>query len=368
MMTKMRCLVRMGLTGIVPLEFISRVNLSFENHMKVDGRTKKCMTRSSTKELFTPFKEKEREFRSSRKLLKTLSPDESRSPKFNLFSDLEEYSKEEVMKTMAETMKQYMRKTRADYRLGISRPKIDDKDSLELKGQFLKELCDNTFSGSDHRDENEHIENILYSKGAIPSKTTADEKVAIQEMADYSQKWHNGTSRIRSTKTYDGLVAIQAQLNNLGREIKKVKSSSRILPEEQCKPFVLRTKAIYGRNPDLRERMERDLEARLMGETLVLNRSLDHLYGDYIELNDLNVPLELKRDQVDDLMPTIKEGEWWKIYMATKIKTWEILFLENRSAKIHVWKQKGPRCKEIDEFGEVSIIWNPMCDSSHAGI
>ncbi|GJZ58590.1 hypothetical protein Tco_0614084 [Tanacetum coccineum] len=59
----------------------------------------------------------------------------------------------------------------------------------------------------------------------------------------------------------------------------------------------------------LRERMELDLEARLMGETLVLNRSLDPFFEDYIELNDLNVPLELRRDQVDDLMPTIKESE-----------------------------------------------------------
>ncbi|GKA10314.1 hypothetical protein Tco_0689747 [Tanacetum coccineum] len=33
---------------------------------------------------------------------------------------------------------------------------------------------------------------------------------------------HNGTSRSRSTETSDGLAAIQAQLNNLGREIKKV--------------------------------------------------------------------------------------------------------------------------------------------------
>ncbi|GKA88481.1 hypothetical protein Tco_0810245 [Tanacetum coccineum] len=46
----------------------------------------------------------------------------------------------------------------------------------------------------------------------------------------------------------------------------------------------------------LRERMELDLEARLMGDTLVLNRSLDPLYGDYIELNNLNVPLEIRRD------------------------------------------------------------------------
>ncbi|GKB89180.1 hypothetical protein Tco_0961452 [Tanacetum coccineum] len=58
--------------------------------------------------------------------------------------------------------------------------------------------------------------------GAIPTKTAADAKVVIQEMAEYSQKWHNGTSRIRNTETFDGLAAIQAQLINLRREIKKV--------------------------------------------------------------------------------------------------------------------------------------------------
>ncbi|GJV92242.1 hypothetical protein Tco_1540055 [Tanacetum coccineum] len=55
--------------------------------------------------------------------------------------------------------------------------------------------------------------------------------------------------------------------------------------------------------------MELDLEARIMGEALILNRSLDPLYGDYIELNDLNEPLELRRNQVNDLEPTIKECE-----------------------------------------------------------
>ncbi|GKC74168.1 reverse transcriptase domain-containing protein, partial [Tanacetum coccineum] len=59
----------------------------------------------------------------------------------------------------------------------------------------------------------------------------------------------------------------------------------------------------------LRERIELDLKDRLIGEALILNRSLDPLYGDYIKLNDLNEPLELSRNQVDDLEPTIKEGE-----------------------------------------------------------
>ncbi|GJU51094.1 hypothetical protein Tco_1220649 [Tanacetum coccineum] len=111
-------------------------------------------------ELFTPYKEPEREFRSSRRHFKTLSLDELRSPDFNLFSD-QEYSEEEVAETMAETMEQYMSKTRADYGSGVARPKIEDKDNFELKGQFLKELRTNTFSGSDHEDANEHIEKVL---------------------------------------------------------------------------------------------------------------------------------------------------------------------------------------------------------------
>ncbi|GKB49608.1 hypothetical protein Tco_0900361 [Tanacetum coccineum] len=55
--------------------------------------------------------------------------------------------------------------------------------------------------------------------------------------------------------------------------------------------------------------VEPDLQARLLGEALILNRSLDPTYGDYIKLNDLNEPLELRRNQVEDLGPTIKDGE-----------------------------------------------------------
>ncbi|GJW63445.1 hypothetical protein Tco_0115329 [Tanacetum coccineum] len=77
----------------------------------------------------------------------------------------------------------------------------------------------------------------LLMKGAIPSKTAADAKTTIQEIDEYSQKWNNGTSRVISTETSYGLVAIQAQLNNLGREIKKVneKVYAAQVGCEQCK-------------------------------------------------------------------------------------------------------------------------------------
>ncbi|GJW39833.1 hypothetical protein Tco_0065678 [Tanacetum coccineum] len=103
------------------------------------------------------------------------------------------------------TMEQYLSKTRADYRSGVTRPKIDEKSPFELKGQFLKELRQNTFSGSDNEDANEHIEKVLKildlfhvpnitevilfyngldiptrqildSRGVVPTKTAADAK------------------------------------------------------------------------------------------------------------------------------------------------------------------------------------------------
>ncbi|GJZ58198.1 putative reverse transcriptase domain-containing protein [Tanacetum coccineum] len=76
---------------------------------------------------------------------------------------------------------------------------------------------------------------------------------------------------------------------------------------KSVKPASILIKRVYMLS--LREIMKLDLEARLMGETLVLNRSIYPFFDDYIELNDLNVPLELRRDQVDESMPTIEEGE-----------------------------------------------------------
>ncbi|GJW23349.1 hypothetical protein Tco_0033971 [Tanacetum coccineum] len=129
---------------------------------------------------------------------------------------------------MAKTMEQYMSKTRADYGSGVTRPKIMDKDHFELKGQFFKELRNNTFSGSNHEDANEYIEKVL-------------EIVDLFHIPNITQ---------------DQVM----------------------------------------------------LRAFPMSLTIAANRWTS-LYGDYIELNDLNVPLELRRDQVDDLMPTIEEGE-----------------------------------------------------------
>ncbi|GJU82021.1 pyruvate dehydrogenase (acetyl-transferring) kinase, mitochondrial [Tanacetum coccineum] len=397
---------------------------------------------------------------------------------------------------MSETMEQYMSKTRADYGSGVARPKIEDKDNFELKGQFLKELpFPMSLTGAARRWlRNEPTGSIttwdglktkILNKYCPPARTAKK----MEEINNFQQEPdENLYQASRSTKTSDGLAAIQAQLNNLGREIKKVneKVYAAQVGYEQCKgphytndfplkeegktleeayytnntnpsyqerrqsmedtlskfmsestkrheensnlikeiraltdasirnqgasiktleiqigqmsnvlqergfeslpssiegsygpqfseayseashidksiprkekdpgnmledikvPLILgrlflstaRAKIdVYKRkitlkvgeerivftsvNPasslikrvymlSLRERLELDLEARLIGETLVLNRSLDPFFENYIELNDLNEPFELRRNQGDDLMPTIEECE-----------------------------------------------------------
>ncbi|GJW80889.1 zinc finger, CCHC-type containing protein, partial [Tanacetum coccineum] len=83
------------------------------------------MTRSSTNELFTPYKEPEQEFRSSRRHFKTLRRRSGSNDRNH--GEIHE----------------------------------QDPNILELKGQFLKELRENTFSGLDNEDANEHIEKVL---------------------------------------------------------------------------------------------------------------------------------------------------------------------------------------------------------------
>nr|GEV08896.1 hypothetical protein [Tanacetum cinerariifolium] len=167
-----------------------------------------------TDELITPFESPERVFCSKKRLLKTPGLVESSSPELDLFFDIEEHSGEETTEIMTETMKQYMSKTRGNYASEVVRPEINDKTYFELKRKYLKGLCENTFSSSKHEDANEDIEKVL-------------EIVDLFHIPEVTQdqpfkKWHNGTSsKAKSTETSD-LAAIQAQLNNLRREIKKV--------------------------------------------------------------------------------------------------------------------------------------------------
>ncbi|GKA69759.1 hypothetical protein Tco_0775823 [Tanacetum coccineum] len=207
------------------------------------------MTRSSTKELITPFGNPERVFRSKRRLFETHDLVESSSPELGLFSDIEEHSEEETTEIMTETMENFAKilsavqnmKTQTNtskksLRL-LTYLKFSDGDIKIINALRFshvlnwsrKSLAQERTIGFDYKLGNPEnkvskqevilfyngldvpTRQILDSKGAIHIKIVADAKIAIKEMAEYSQKWHNGTSsKARSTETSDGLAAIQA--------------------------------------------------------------------------------------------------------------------------------------------------------------
>ncbi|GKD33338.1 protein kinase-like domain, concanavalin A-like lectin/glucanase domain protein [Tanacetum coccineum] len=68
---------------------------------------------------------------------------------------------------------------------------------------------------------------LLDSYGPIPSMTLVQALTMIQAMVDHSQKWHDGSSsrNIESSSNYKRIAAIVNKLENLSRDMKKLKEN-----------------------------------------------------------------------------------------------------------------------------------------------
>ncbi|GJR14371.1 hypothetical protein Tco_0797023 [Tanacetum coccineum] len=148
-------------------------------------------------------------------------------------------------------MEQYLALSRENQALGVVKPKIGGNVNFEIKSQFMRELREATFSGNKNEDAQDHVDRVLnilkdgwidslqelstlrislrgpLSKGPIPGMTTTQDLTVIQTMVDHSQKWHDGTSsgNITSNSNTDGLAAFISKLDNLGRDMKKLKEN-----------------------------------------------------------------------------------------------------------------------------------------------
>nr|GEV26997.1 hypothetical protein [Tanacetum cinerariifolium] len=133
---------------------------------------------------------------------------------------------------MMETMEKYMSKTYGNYWSGVVRLKINDKTHFELKGQYLKELRENISSGSEHEDANEHTKKFLEIIDLFHIiEVTQDQvmlRVFLMSLTGATSGWlkNEPSGSITNWETLKTLkiklAVIQAQLNNLRREIKKV--------------------------------------------------------------------------------------------------------------------------------------------------
>ncbi|GJS10600.1 hypothetical protein Tco_0367396 [Tanacetum coccineum] len=157
------------------------------------------MTRSSTKDLLTPFEEPKRVFHSTRKLFKTMSLDYSSSPDFDLFSNPENQS-EEVAEAMREpTMEEYMTITRINYESG------NEKGRIELKGRFLIKLRDNAFSETNGEDAIEHTKIFLVIVDSlnIPNIETNGDNTKVKWDPNNIEFENWLASKFRNHKTMD---------------------------------------------------------------------------------------------------------------------------------------------------------------------
>ncbi|GKD67323.1 retrovirus-related pol polyprotein from transposon TNT 1-94 [Tanacetum coccineum] len=108
----------------------------------------------------------------------------------------------------------------------------------------------------------------------------------------------------------------------------------------------------------LRERMKLDLEARLMGEALMINRSQDPSFEDFIKLNNINTSVELRRNQVKDLGLTIGDGEVINKPITDIIKT-----RNNESFEEYPIVENMDGYRDQD-MGDV-IFGEPFCKASY---
>ncbi|GJY56030.1 hypothetical protein Tco_0455145 [Tanacetum coccineum] len=250
------------------------------------------------------------------KHFKTLSLDGSRSPDFDLFSDQDEYSEEEV----AETMEQYMSKTQADYGSRVARPKIEDKDNFNCTNKeglygdrifgSLTSYGDSRINKSIPQKEKDpgsftlpcYINNVCFDNALADLGAS----VSVMPLSTYPNL---GLGKLAHTKLTvelaDRIVKYpkgiaENVLVGIGKFVFPVDFIILDMPED-IKVFLILGRPFLSTAHAKIDVFKRKITLRV-GEEKIIFKSVKPA-----KLN--NVPLDLRRDQVDDLMPTIKEGE-----------------------------------------------------------
>nr|GEU35886.1 hypothetical protein [Tanacetum cinerariifolium] len=179
------------------------------------------------------------------------------------------------------TMEQYLTLTRGNQAPGVARPEIKGNVNFEIKSQFIRELREDTFSGNKNDDAHEHTEHILDIVGLInipgvthdavmlrvfpitltgaakrwvdrltpgtintwdllkksfiqrycPSSKTIKQLKDIHNFKQEGEQtlyhaWESSPSRSTcGSNNYEGMAAIASKLDNLGRDMKKLKEN-----------------------------------------------------------------------------------------------------------------------------------------------
>ncbi|GKB91839.1 putative reverse transcriptase domain-containing protein [Tanacetum coccineum] len=145
------------------------------------------------------------------------------------------------------TMEQYLALSRENQAPGVVKPEIGGNVNFEIKSQFMHELRKDTFFGNKDEDAHVHIDRVLCIIGLfnIPESLKSSHALSfslysyrihkkLEDIHNFKQEgdeslyqaWERTTSRnIGSSSSKDELVALVNKLDNLGKDMKKLKES-----------------------------------------------------------------------------------------------------------------------------------------------
>ncbi|GJU25919.1 hypothetical protein Tco_1164540 [Tanacetum coccineum] len=157
-----------------------------------------------------------------------------------------------------------------------------------LKKAFIQRYCPPSMTAKQLEDiiTSSKKETNHYTRPRSGPRPT-EALTSIQSMADHSQKWHDGiTSRnIRSSSSKDGIAALVNKLDNLGRDMKKLKESVHAI-QVGCQ---------ICEGPHLDKDCPLNKEAKQVEEPRLVNRPHMAKKADLRRIISLNIKMNLQR-------------------------------------------------------------------------
>ncbi|GKE09928.1 putative reverse transcriptase domain-containing protein, partial [Tanacetum coccineum] len=170
--------------------------------------------------------------------------------------------------------------------------------------------------------------------------TPAQALTAIQFMADLSQKWHDGTTsrNIGSSSSNDGLAALVKKLDNLGRDMKKLKESVHAIQIEQL-------------TEELRSRKENSKQANVVivkHEGPNSPKKLKNLHG-------ISFPSNSQEENTIDQQPT-KESNPGHFTLPCTIGNFNFYAMADLGASVNVLPRNVFKCLELTNLSETEML------------
>ncbi|GJU36028.1 hypothetical protein Tco_1184382 [Tanacetum coccineum] len=121
------------------------------------------------------------------------------------------------------TMEQYLALSRENQAPGVVKPKIGGNVNFKIKSQFMHKLKEDTFFGNKDEDAHDHIDRVLSIVGLFNIPGVSKDAVMLRVFP--FTLTGSAKRNIRSSNSIDGLTALVNKLDNLGRDMKKLKES-----------------------------------------------------------------------------------------------------------------------------------------------